>query len=240
MRIAVISITIAFCLSIGIANAQNISDEARRHFDRGQAAVEMAKSSADYEDAIKEFEQAATLAPDWPNVYYNLGLIQEKVGKYDDALRNLTKYLELSPNASDIRGVKKFIAKIEYKIEKTKAEHDKIKDFLGTWDVFSSLGDASWEKPAGMVFTSNKGALMCNTFTTAGVVSTQVDGKKLKIEKYRSDARHLSTENECHYELITTTLMRGYCNSKTIWVADPDNAHLIGRTLRYTMELRKN
>ena len=118
MKIAAISLILGFCLSIGHVDAQNISDDARRYFDRGQAAVEMAKTSADYEDAIKEFEKAARLAPDWSDVYYNLGLIQEKIGKYDDAFRNLTKYLELSPNASDAGEVKKFIAKIEYKMEK--------------------------------------------------------------------------------------------------------------------------
>jgi len=133
MRIAVISLTIAFCFSIGIVGAQNVSDEAMRHFDRGQAAVEMAKTPADYEDAITEFEQAATLAPDWPNVYFNLGLIQEKVGKRVDAIRNLTKYVELSPNASDIREVKKFIAKIEYTMEK--AEKKELLKALLSWSA---------------------------------------------------------------------------------------------------------
>lgn len=118
MRIAAISLAIVFCLGIGHAEAQNISDEAMRYFGRGQAAVEMAKSPADYEPAIREFKQAARLAPDWPDVYYNLGLLQEKVGRYDNAIRNLRKYLELSPNASDAGEVKQFIAKIEYKMEK--------------------------------------------------------------------------------------------------------------------------
>jgi len=35
-----------------------IPDEAMRHFDRGQAAAEMANSPADYEEAIREFKQA--------------------------------------------------------------------------------------------------------------------------------------------------------------------------------------
>ena len=47
-RSIVIILTIVFCLSISIADAQNISDEARRHFDRGMAAVEMAKFPVDY------------------------------------------------------------------------------------------------------------------------------------------------------------------------------------------------
>jgi len=133
LRITVINLVIAFCLSIGIANAQNISDEAKRHFDRGQAAIEMAKTDMDYEDAIKEFEQAATFAPDWPDVYYNLGFIQEKVNKYDDAVRNLKRYLELSPNASDAEMVKSTVNKIEYKKQKAD-EESKITSLLsGKW-----------------------------------------------------------------------------------------------------------
>lgn len=63
-------VLVVVCI-IGHADAKNISDEAMRHFDRGQAAVEMAKSPADYEDAIKEFEKAMRLVPDWPAVRKN-------------------------------------------------------------------------------------------------------------------------------------------------------------------------
>ena len=133
MRIAVISLTIAFCLSIGIANAQNISDEARRHFDRGMAAVEMAKSPADYKDAIKEFEKAARLAPGWADVYYNLGMVQEKVSKYNVAVTSLKQYLRLAPNANDAEMVKSTINKIEYKKQKAE-EESKITSWLsGKW-----------------------------------------------------------------------------------------------------------
>lgn len=136
---------------IGHADAQSISDEAMRHFDRGQAAVEMAKSPADYEDAIREFEQAILLAPDWPDVYYNIGLIQEKVGRYDNAIRNLSKYLELSPNASDVREVKKFIAKIEYKMEK----EERIKR------VYEIMTSGNYEK---IWITSEEGFCVNNLF----------------------------------------------------------------------------
>jgi len=133
MRILSLSLALVFCLSIGITNAQNISDEAMRYFDRGQAAVEMAKADMDYEDAIIEFEKAAKLAPEWPDVYYNLGLIQEKGGKYSDAIRNLTKYLELSPNASDAREVNKIVTTIEYKMEKIAEESEMPGLLEGHW-----------------------------------------------------------------------------------------------------------
>jgi len=44
---------------------QIVSEEAKRYFDRGMAAVEMAKSAEDYESAIKEFQETARIAPYW-------------------------------------------------------------------------------------------------------------------------------------------------------------------------------
>jgi hypothetical protein len=109
--------TTVLILFFGIASSfgQTVSDEAKRHFDRGMAAVEMAKTAEDYGPAIKEFEQAAKLAPDWPDVYYNLGMVQEKAGKYSDAVTNLTQYLRLAPNATDAETVKSLINKLEFK-----------------------------------------------------------------------------------------------------------------------------
>jgi tetratricopeptide (TPR) repeat protein len=98
---------------------QNISDEAKRYFDRGVAAVEMAKSPADYQSAIKEFEQAINLAPGWPDVYYNLGLVQEKAEKYGDAVISFRQYLKYAPTANDVETVKSLINKLEYKRDKT-------------------------------------------------------------------------------------------------------------------------
>jgi tetratricopeptide (TPR) repeat protein len=65
-----------------VSFAQTVSDEARRSMLRGMAAVEMAKTPKDYERAIREFEQAAKLAPNWPDVYFNLGSVQAKAGNY--------------------------------------------------------------------------------------------------------------------------------------------------------------
>jgi ankyrin repeat protein len=111
-------IVLILCCGISSSFGQNVSDEARRYFDRGLAAVEKAKAPVDYEAAIEEFEQAARLAPDWPEVYYNLGLIQEKAEKYGDAVKNLRQYLMLVPDASDAESVKSLINKLEYMAEK--------------------------------------------------------------------------------------------------------------------------
>ena len=42
-------------------------------------------------------------------------MIQDKAGAYDEAIKNLRKYLELSPGSSDAQTVKDMIYKIEYK-----------------------------------------------------------------------------------------------------------------------------
>lgn len=93
------------------------AEEARRYMDRGQAAVETAKTPEDYELAIKEFEQAVRFAPNLPEPYYNLGVLQEKTGKYGDAVANLKQYLRLAPDAGDAEEVKSLINKLEYRQE---------------------------------------------------------------------------------------------------------------------------
>lgn len=117
MKKIIVLLTTIFILIFGIASSfgQTVSEEARRHFDYGMAAIEMAKSPADYEAAIKEFEQATKLAPDWPDAFYNLGLAQEGVEKFADAARSYRQYLRLAPDADDAEEIKSLINKLEYK-----------------------------------------------------------------------------------------------------------------------------
>ncbi len=138
MKIAAIWVAVLFVLSVGTASpfGQTISDEARRHFDRGVAAMEMAQSPKDCAVAIDEFEQAARLAPDWPDVFYNLGLAQEGAEKYADSARSYRKYLELSPNAADAEEVRSLINRLEFK-----AERERTLTTEDVAEVLASIGD---------------------------------------------------------------------------------------------------
>lgn len=138
-----------FCVAILLFAAGNstwaetISREAQKHMNRGMAATEMAKSPADYEEAIREFEQAVSLAPGWPAPYFNLGCVQKEAGKYQEALSNYRKYLELVPNAPDAEQVQIEIDQIEYKLEKA-SEAAKIRSWLkGEWMMFPVMGGTS-------------------------------------------------------------------------------------------------
>lgn len=101
-----------------------ISDEARKHFDRGMAAVEIALDSNDYVDAIAEFKNALELAPEWRSAKYNLAIVQDKAGEYDNAMENLKALKETATLEEEIAEIQSLINKVEYKIEKGKEENN--------------------------------------------------------------------------------------------------------------------
>lgn len=98
-----------------------VPDEARRSMAQGQAAVQFAKTPADFAEAEKMFEKATTLAPWWPDAYFNLAVVREKAGKAEEAINCLNLYLAASPNAQDADTVKTKIYELEY-VKKRKAD----------------------------------------------------------------------------------------------------------------------
>jgi tetratricopeptide (TPR) repeat protein len=124
----------AIALLLPGVNARAESEAARRHMDRGQAAVEMAKSPEDFEEAAREFQKAIDLAPNWADPYYSLALVQDKMERFDDAMKNLASYLELVPQANDTAQVKQLINKIDYKKERADRSQAVIRVLTGTGD----------------------------------------------------------------------------------------------------------
>jgi len=126
-------------LLLSTLNAAAVSEKVRYHMVRGQTAMEMAKVPADYELAIEEFKKAQLLAPNWPDVYYNLGVAQEKAGQFKAAAQSLKRYLQLAPKAPNAASVKDLITRLEFKAEQM------ITDDIAL-DIFASLGDSNiWQ-----------------------------------------------------------------------------------------------
>ena len=115
----------------GNVMAQEVSQEARKHLVRAQTAAEMAKTNHDYEGAILEFQKAIELAPAWAEPYYQIGILQDQLGKYDEALSNLTRYLQLAPNASNVVQVQDLCYKIEYKRDKANQKRNIVAAMTG-------------------------------------------------------------------------------------------------------------
>lgn len=172
MKTAIILPALLLSLLCGIESsfAQSIPEEARRHFDRGLAAVEIAKSPADYEEAIREFERAKSLAPNWPDPYYNLGLVQEKAERYGDAVTNLKQYLRLAPNASDAQEVKSLINKLEYRKEQFAEDAAILSSLVGTW--FGGPGRNNGDM---YIIIKEEGGKLYLTYETTHILGTSTE-----------------------------------------------------------------
>jgi tetratricopeptide (TPR) repeat protein len=123
-------------------------EEAQRFFTRGLTAVEMAHSPADFAAAARELEKAKQIAPHWPEVYFNLGLIYKKSGKYDLAINNLRGYLKLVPEAKDAGQVREAIYRLEFLRERS--------NIAGVWKADATAGKVSCT-PSGYLVTGGTG-----------------------------------------------------------------------------------
>jgi tetratricopeptide (TPR) repeat protein len=210
--------------------------QANKHFDRGIAAVESALTKEDLEDAVKEFEKAKSFAMDWADVYYNLGIVFEKLDKYKEAIENLQHYLRLSPNAEDTEEVQTMINKIEYKNEKASEKQNKYKDLVGTWDRYDS---ETGEKLNSYTISYNGNDLEVQTFTYSGNVSVPVnlDGNKLNF-KYLDKQSLYDSEVEYNYTVVDPKNMKGSIRVNVIR-KNPGFPIQLGLKPAAPMEMRK-
>lgn len=81
--------------------AQEVAEAAREHFKAGVALIEKANKPADFLAAISEFETAAALAPQWPDIHYNLAKLAAEIDKPAKAIKEYRAYLALVPAAAD-------------------------------------------------------------------------------------------------------------------------------------------
>lgn len=98
--------------------APAMPEETRKYMVRGRAAFASAKQVSDFQESVEEFNKAALIAPWVSEVYYNLGIAQEKAGLLASAIQSFKLYLIASPTAPDASKVSDLIYEIEYRAEK--------------------------------------------------------------------------------------------------------------------------
>lgn len=132
------------------AGAAKVPEEAKKHMAYGAAALEEAKDEAGFKKAADEFETAKGLAPQWPAPYYNLGVVETKLGDWEGARLNYEKYLKLAPKAKDAEKVKAELYKIEYK----KIQKSDLSEFYGQYfqTYGSDSADQSLERQWSLFF----------------------------------------------------------------------------------------
>lgn len=98
-----------------------VPEEAVRMSQRAQAFLKFAQDRAGFAKAAGELEGALRLAPWWGEAYFNMGLVQEKLGAPAEAIRYLKLYLLASPGAADAEKVKAKLIELEVKQELEKS-----------------------------------------------------------------------------------------------------------------------
>src|SRR3954470_12437586 len=78
------------------AGAQSDDENARRHFESGAAYLQQ----SDYADALHEFQSAYNLSKR-AALLINIATVFERMGKLDEAVDALTRYLAQDPNSAD-------------------------------------------------------------------------------------------------------------------------------------------
>ncbi len=74
-------------------------EDVRRYVVQATAAVK----NEDFYGAAEFYDEAARLAPWWPQGHFNRAFILAEIGEYGDAAREMQRYLALVPNASNAR-----------------------------------------------------------------------------------------------------------------------------------------
>lgn len=92
---------------------QEVPEAAKRHMMAGIDLIEKAEKPADFLGAIAEFEQAAVLAPQWPDIQYNLAKLAAETDRPAKAIKAYRAYLALSPAASDRAAVEQELARMQ-------------------------------------------------------------------------------------------------------------------------------
>jgi tetratricopeptide (TPR) repeat protein len=91
-----------------------IPEEARKHFAYGMAAFKHATKPEEWGNAADELNQAIRLAPWWPDPYYNLGLVLEKLERYAEGARMFSLYLEANPHDPEAEKVRTKMYELRY------------------------------------------------------------------------------------------------------------------------------
>jgi ankyrin repeat protein len=74
-------------------------EEARKY----KAQAEFAFQQKRFEDAAEFYEEALKSAPWWPDGHFNRALILGELSRYEEAVREMKRYLLLAPDAPDAR-----------------------------------------------------------------------------------------------------------------------------------------
>lgn len=107
----------AALLACAFCACASIPPEARRHFIKAVTYQKEARTPADFETAVAEYDAALKLAPDWLDARYNRGVALESLKRYDEAKAAYESYLAGKPSRKDAAEARDRIYALEAKKE---------------------------------------------------------------------------------------------------------------------------
>jgi hypothetical protein len=173
---------------VNLVSAQNpkpaVPEDARRYLARGIAAVQNAKNTEDFKLALPEFRNATNVAPWWPDAYFNLALVQERLDDFVGAIANYHFYLSLAPNAKDTENIRTHTYQLEYLAEQN-AKPTNI--YISDGSVAGTARDDSGNESGGIPFDIRNAiepdtiTQLMSMFPTANVVVQDAGDAALKV-----------------------------------------------------------
>lgn len=113
-----------------------LENNSQIYFEKAIDAVNRATTRDDLKKAANLFEKAKVLSPIWLDVYYNLGLIYEKLDYYDKAIENFTEYVLLK-KSPDVENINMIIERNKRKYEALKNAKSKMVN--GNWILIKKI-----------------------------------------------------------------------------------------------------
>lgn len=109
----ILSALLQLVLIAGASAQEAIPQEAQDHVTKAISVIENAKQPSDYGEAVKAFEAAIRIVPNWPDVHYNLARVLAEMNKPVRSVKEYRRYLELSPDAKDKEKVDDAIQRLQ-------------------------------------------------------------------------------------------------------------------------------
>jgi hypothetical protein len=116
-RVLVLVAATAGGLGLGLASPEALAQEpagpsipdARRHFESGRALY----GQGAYREALAELQAAHTLDPSAKDLVFNLGVVEEKLGDIDEALRWFHTYTTMTLTPQERERAEAYVRRLE-------------------------------------------------------------------------------------------------------------------------------
>ena len=108
------------CVVGVLGSTARAQDPAHRHFEAGASYYD----AGDYEDALREFTRAYELSHD-PRLLYNLSLCHQHLGRFEEAVADLERYLEQVPEIENRENLERRLLNLRERAADDETEGDR-------------------------------------------------------------------------------------------------------------------